>query len=127
METYIDFAIALKKAGYDTDASRFLNLANRLFENGGWPIIEKNGEIGALTVNAAIDYLIYKQDWKKAEQLTEKLKEDHKIGQYQTFANRKMGLSFNDIFHENRMEAFQFNEASIINAKLCRLYNHCKK
>lgn len=96
-------------------------------EDGIKTIIEKNGEIGALTVNAAIDYLLYKQDWKKAEQLTEKLKEDHKIGQYKTFANRKMGLSFNDTFHENRMEAFQFNEPIIINAKLCRLYNHCKK
>ncbi len=87
---------------------------------------EKLGSFGAYTTNSAIDYLIYKDNWEKAENLASDLKEDHKVGQYKTFAYRKMGLNMSHILHLNSIKSFQFSEPSIINKKLCRLYDHCK-
>jgi len=87
---------------------------------------EKLSSFGAYTINSAIDYLIYKDNWKGAEKLANDLNEDHKVGQYKTFAYRRMGLSMSNTLHTNNIKSFQFNEPSIINQKLCRLYNHCK-
>lgn len=97
-----------------------------IYKNNDNATEEIKNKNGAYTISAAIDYLIYKDNWVKAEKLAQQLKEGQIIGQYKTFSNRKMGLTFNDTYHFSRLRSFQFNDSSIINAKLCRLYDHCK-
>ena len=125
-ELIMRFPEIRKTAHYKTIGAMYGHYVN---ERNVAAIQELKGKLdsyGVLTPHAAIEYLIYKDNWKEAERLANELKEDRKVGQYKTFFKRKMGLSRHNTFHIHRLEEFQFRETLIIKHKLCRLYNHCK-
>ena len=112
--------------------------------SGTWGVIygqyihqEKAGEIEKLTqrikttnplmIGKAIEYLIEVNDWKNAEKLVAKqLSVSHQSEQYKTLAWRKMGVYQPDLFHKGQMQAFQYNQITIINEMQCRKFGRCK-